>query len=136
MIKEAQQSLLDYLQTVMPELQDLTIVVKKSPQDSPEAEALYDLWSDVESKVTARQFVRPPSLSQSVIDRLEHSGLVQSQGKYLKVTSKGADTIKHMILHKEKSIFNKSAKSKTLTKTAMTQQSANSSNWYCRAKNG
>lgn len=131
MNKEAQTSLLDFLQDAIPELQHFTLLVKPGPSSDPNVQRLYDIWSDVQNKVADRKFLRPPTMSGTEVSKLESSGLVEVQGKYLKVTSKGVDAIKSMILHSEKSSFNKSASSAGMTKVAQQQQMADQpNNWY------
>lgn len=137
MDKQAQTSLIDFLRDIVPELQHLTFLVRPDPTSDPNAKALYDVWSDVENKIADRKFVRPPTMSQAQVSKLESSGLVEIQGKYLKVTSKGADAIKSIILQTEKSAFNKSASGNAgLVKEAHRQNTkiAWKNNWYSKNK--
>lgn len=133
MNKEAQMSLIDFLQDAIPELQHFTLLVKKNPASDTNAQKLYSIWSDMGNKVADRKFLRPPSMTQSELTKLESSGLVEIHGKYLKVTAKGADAIKSMILHSEKSSFNKSSFSNVIIKTAQ-QKTKTANNWYGQQK--
>ena len=134
MNKEAQTSLLDFLQDAIPDLQHFTFLIKPGPSSDPNVRALYDIWSNVENKIADRKFLRPPAMSRSEVSKLESSGLVEIHGRYLKVTSKGADAIKSMILHSEKSSFNKSSSSKNLIRTAQQQAVDQVNNWYSEQK--
>lgn len=133
MKKEAQISLLDFLQDSIPELQNFTLLVKKTPSSDANVQKLYGIWSDVGNKVADRKFLRPPTMTESDIMKLESSGLVEIHGRYLKVTSKGADAIKGMILHSEKSSFTKSSFSRGIIKTAQ-QKTQTANNWYGQQK--
>lgn len=126
----SQQSLLDFLTDVMPDFRNLTIMVSGDPTSDPKAKDLFNLWSDCESKISSRKFRRPPSMSQSTVDGLEKSKFIEVQGNSIKITDKGAETIKKIILHSEDSTFNKTADK---VKTASVNNS-NKNSWYARAK--
>lgn len=140
MNKQSQTSLLDFLMDAMPELGNMRIMVNPGSANNPTAQALYSMWSDMENKISDRKFVRPPKLSQGEVSKMESSGLVEIQGKYLKVTAKGANAIKEIILNTEKSSFEKSSSTETNTVSANTSVKvahANikvSKNWYSRQK--
>jgi hypothetical protein len=136
MDKQSQTSLIDFLRDMVPELQHFTFLVRPDPVSDPNAKALYEVWSDVENKIADRKFVRPPTMSQSQIAKLESSGLVEIQGKYLKVTSKGAEAIKSIILQTEKSAFNKSASQniKLIKEASRKNVEVYKNNWYSRIK--
>ena len=132
--KKAQTSLLDFLMDVMPDMQNLTLVINPGSRKDPNAETLYNIWSDIENKVADRKFVRPATLSSREVGNLESAGLVQSNGKYLRVTSKGVKAIRQMILNSEQSAFEKSAFSLGMIKTAQVQEQTSTGNWYTQQK--
>jgi len=115
--KEAQQSLFDFLVDLMPDLQITR--VKKGP--SVEEKKLFSMWSDTTNKITGKKFHRPPTMSEVEVARLEDAGLIQVQGRSLRVTEKGAKAIQQIILSEEKSIFEKSASGSRRVKTASYQ---------------
>jgi superfamily II helicase len=132
--KTAQTSLLDFLMDVMPDMQNFTLVLNPGAKKDPNAEALYNIWSDIENKVADRKFLRPTTLSSKEVENLESAGLVQASGKYLRVTSKGVKAIRQMILNSEKSAFEKSASSSGMTKVAQVQEQAPAGNWYMQQR--
>lgn len=119
MIKTAQQSLLDILIQIMPALQDVRsrIINRKDPVN----EALYSIW-DGSGKTANRKFLKPSNLKSSDVKKMEAAGLVEDQGNYLKITEKGAQSIKVMILNDDT--------------FALSKKSSNSikPNWYKRLK--
>ena len=135
MNKETQKSLIDFLQDAIPELQHFTLLINPNPTKDPNAQKLYDIWADMENKVADRKFLRPPKMSRTEVSKLESSGLVEVQGKYLKVTAKGVNAIKSMILHHENSSFEKSSSIKSIIKTAQKNNVNVSKNWYIEQKN-
>jgi hypothetical protein len=93
------QSLLDYLLQVMPELKDQKFKLMIRPQGKdPNAKSLYGLWSDAANKIGERKFRRPPTMSDKDVKSLESSGMIEIQGKDLKVTSHGVLVLRKMIL--------------------------------------
>jgi hypothetical protein len=132
--KTAQTSLLDFLMDVMPDMQNFTLVLNPNAKKDPNAQALYNIWSNIENKVADRKFLRPTTLSSKEVEKLESAGLVQSSGKYLRVTSKGVKTIRQMILNNEQSAFEKSASSSGLVKAAQVQNQNSSGNWYMKQR--
>ena len=120
MEKTAQQSLLDILIQIMPALQDVRsrIINRKDPANK----ALYSIW-DGSGKTANRKFVKPANLKSSDIKKLEAAGLVEDQGSHLKITEKGAQSIKVMILNDDT--------------FALAKKSSNDNrmNWYKRLKN-
>ena len=134
MNKEAQTSLLDFLMDVMPDMHNVTLVLNPGAKKDPNSEALYNIWSDIENKVADRKFLRPTTLSSREVENLESAGLVQANGKYLSVTSKGVKAIRQMILNSEQSSFEKSASSRGMTKVAQVQEQTSTGNWYMQQK--
>jgi len=96
MNKTAQQSLIDILIQIMPALQD--VKARLLNKNDPNHATLLAAWDGAES-ADNRKFIKPSNLSASEIRKLETAGLVQDQGKYIKITEKGAEAIKVMILN-------------------------------------
>lgn len=103
----------------MPALQDVRsrIINRKDPAN----EALYSIW-DGSGKTANRKFLKPSNLKSSDVKKMEAAGLVEDQGNYLKITEKGAQSIKVMILNDD--TFALSKKSSNNIKP----------NWYKRLK--
>ncbi len=120
MKKMSQQSLLDVLIQIMPALQDLRLrTIKK---DDPNNNILLSMWEN--SKDTAqRKFAKPLNISKDQLNGLRESGLIEEQGNYIKITEKGAQAIKVMILNDNSFALSKKASSNY------------SLGWYSRLKN-
>lgn len=120
MEKTAQQSLLDILIQIMPALQDVkTRLVNRT---DPANEALFSIW-DGSDKTASRKFLKPSNIKSSDLKKMEAAGLVEDQGKYLKITEKGAQSIRVMILNDNTfALDKKSSNNKSL-------------GWYERLKN-
>lgn len=102
----SQQSLLDVLIQIMPALQDLRLrTIKK---DDPNNNILLSMWEN--SKDTSqRKFAKPSNISKDQINGLRESGLIEEQGNYIKITEKGAQAIKVMILNDNSFALSKKA---------------------------
>jgi predicted transcriptional regulator len=119
MEKTAQQSLIDILIQIMPALQDVRArMVNKS---DVAANQLYSMWSG-NNKIANRKILKPANLEATNLKKMLEAGYVEDQGKYLKITEKGAQTLKVLILNDN--VFEMSKKS-----------SADRSGWYLRLKN-
>lgn len=120
MEKTAQQSLLDILIQIMPALQDVKsrLVNKKDPTN----EALFSMW-DGSGKTGNRKFLKPSNVASVDLKKMELAGLVEDQGKYLKITEKGAQAIKVMILNDNTFALDKKS------------SNGRSLGWYERLKN-
>jgi len=120
MEKTAQQSLLDILLQIMPALQDVKsrMINGKDPAN----ETLYSVW-DKSNKSASRKFIKPTNVASKDIKKMETAGLIEDQGKYLKVTEKGAQAIKVMILNDNSFALGKKA------------HNAKDLGWYERLKN-
>jgi len=120
MKKTAQQSLLDILIQIMPALQDVKsrLINKKDLNN----EALFSMWDGGE-KTSNRKFLKPSNIASTDLKKMETAGLVEDQGKYLKITEKGAQAIKVMILNDNTFALDKKA------------SNFRSLGWYERLKN-
>lgn len=106
MEKTAQQSLLDILIQIMPALQDVKsrLINKKDPNN----ETLFSIW-DGSGKTSSRKVLKPTNVASSDFKKMEAAGLVEDQGKYIKITEKGAQAIKVMILNDNSFALDKKA---------------------------
>jgi len=134
--KQSQQSILDFLTDIMPQLGpgDFSVLIKPIKSKDPNADKLYGLWSDAANRISARKFKQPPNMSDRDVRKLEASGFVEIQGKDLKITEKGVRLIREMILDDDDCYFSKAASDNRMKKMA-TVQEQNSKNWYKRLKN-
>jgi hypothetical protein len=120
MQKTAQQSLIDILIQIMPALQDARArLVNRGDGVNKQ---LYSMWSDT-GKLSNRKFLKPANLASGELKKMVESGLVEDQGKYLKVTEKGAQALKVMILNDDSFALEKRASKEEIT------------GWYLRVKN-
>jgi hypothetical protein len=119
MEKTAQQSLIDVLIQIMPALQDVR--ARLVGKNDPVANHLYSMWSGSE-KVANRRFPRPSNLDPKTLKKIIEAGYVEEQGNHLKITEKGAQTLKVLILNDNTFELSKKA-------------SADISGWYKRLKN-
>lgn len=140
MLSKLSQSLMDYLLQVMPELKgkDFKLMLRPLTKD-PNAKKLYDLWSEASNKITERKFHRPPAMSDSDLRSLETSGMIEVLGDAIKVTVKGADVLRKMILDDNKFYLGKKASGNIMIKNASNNVSianlpTNANNWYQRIK--
>lgn len=127
MIKTAQQSLIDFIKDVMPSLKDITFV--RSNPSSAYAKQLYALWNDETNKIAERQFRKPLNMSNEDLKTLTSAGLVVEHGGNIKITQKGSEIIKQMILQDQSSAFDNG-----LSKTASVNKYASFGSWYKRLK--
>ncbi len=128
------QSLYDFLLQVMPELGDgnIQLLVRQKTISDPNASSLYSLWTDSGNRISERKYRRPPTMTESDVKKLEQGGMLEVQGKDLKITSRGEKVIMEMILNDDHSPLDKVSRSKPLIKTA--SKKSNFKNWYTRAK--
>lgn len=127
------QSIMDYLMLVikdMPGMENLKIHVRRRDTD-PMAKKLYSLWRDSSNKISGRKLRRPLDLSDDDLKKMESSGIIQIQGKDLKVTAKGEKILLQMILDDDDFALKK-AEENSLIKMAASKKPLN---WYARIKN-
>lgn len=140
------QSLLDFI-NVIP-LQSL-VLFGRSPVSNKEATTLYNLWRESDRDLYGNIII-PTSSDPTAIAALTTKGMIKSKNSFtigdkrlLEITKKGKEIIKNIILHTERSAFDKSASSvvdyesvyrllnkQASTKTASKQQSPQS--WFQR----
>lgn len=108
------QSLLDFLQTV-----PLSSFMMRSPISNKEAQALYDIWLSGETDEYGKHII-PPTTDINAITELTSKKYIQNTPSRFatrdlmpvqtcEFTKKGKDVIQKIILHKEKSAFEKSS---------------------------
>lgn len=105
--KEMQaKSLLDYILDVMPELEVIHLRRTRGlGVNNAAAKKLFALWKDEKNKDAQFLLRRPTTISAADVDLMQREGLVKNEGDKLKITSKGAEIIKTMILGNDKSAF-------------------------------
>lgn len=105
MLYRESQSLMDYLVEIMPELRELKHRgLGKSPINNA-AKKLFALWKDEKNKAGSKVLAKPHTFSMADVDDMQNAGLVELEDNKLRVTAKGVDIIKTMILGDEKSAF-------------------------------
>lgn len=104
MIKNSQNSLVDYLVELMP---GLNIMQSKNVVDDRAAESLFNIWKDSSNKLSEDVYKRPETTPISKVNLMQQQGLVVVNGQKLEITKKGKDVIKTMILGDDNSIFDK-----------------------------
>jgi len=109
------QSLMDFLQT-MPLS---SFIIHRSPISNKEAQTLYDIWLHGETDEYGKNIV-PENVDPMQVTSLTTKGYIRNQPsrfatkdnvpeRLCEFTSKGKDVIQKIILHKEKSAFDKSS---------------------------
>lgn len=111
LIKTAQQSLLDFIMKIMPELQDgkggpIFLMLDRKPAVNKKAvKALMSMWKDEDAEVSSRKFRRPSDLSSTEIDLMVKENLIKDLGSEIEITAKGVEIIKTNILGDERSSY-------------------------------
>lgn len=114
-MKKENQSLLDFLQTTPFS----SFVLQRHSLSNKEAQALYDIWSKGEKDEYGKHIL-PNEIDAMQVASLTSKGYIKNQpSRYatsnnvqirtLEFTNKGKETIKKIILHEEKSSFEKSS---------------------------
>lgn len=132
MDRYAQQSLMDFLQGLLPGIGDQVMILRPQKKIDENAQALYDIWKNVENKVANQKLSRPPNVNEKTVKKLEAAGLISIHGKDMKVTANGVQAIKELILETEESAFEKSASNNAMVKTASRKEKL--SGWYGRIR--
>jgi CTP-dependent riboflavin kinase len=110
MKKTAQQSLLDTLLQIMPNLQ----LYKDDQKNKKIAnDHLYSIWSQA-SKMLDRKVVKPKNLDDAAVAQMKSAGYIEEHGNYIKITEKGAQALKISILNDNTFALNKKASTNTL----------------------
>lgn len=138
MIKEFQSSsLLDFLEKIMPDFKGQIVFMRRPSVDNKAVNKLFALWKDEKNVIEGKSIRKPVTCSSEDILLMEREGLIKQHGDKLKVTQKGADVIKTMILGDDKSVWENGemdfakayANTRPKTKTAKIA-SLNETNWY------
>ena len=115
------QSLLDYLQNIIPNLQNQVNILNKN------AEILYSLWRQSNDIGKNNKIEKPVDFDSKDILNLEKSGYVQVQGKLIKLTEKGIKTIREMILNDDYHAFESKYKQSSIKLASINDKNKN---WY------
>jgi DNA topoisomerase IA len=105
MNKSANQSLLDILLQIMPSLQNIQ---SSLPKNDATSKSFYDIWQKI-GKTDNRKFAKPATCDSGTIKTLVTAGYIEDQGKYIKITDKGAQSLKVMILNDDYFALSKKA---------------------------
>ena len=147
MVKTAQQqSLLDMLLRIMPELRDKLTVPGRA--NAKAANVLYTIWSKEANQIAANKFRRPSGVTKGDVHLMETEGLVSSAGDSMTITKKGGEVLKQMILGDNRSVFEDdgtpvdylkalaNTKPSRSRRTKVASQLSLGDNWYERCKYG
>lgn len=110
MTKHAQQSLIDMLFQVMPELRGKLTIPGTAKTSNEAAKSLYSIWQQETRLLADNKFKKPETLGRSEQRMLEQEGLILSSGDSLTITKKGSEVLKQMILGDDRSIFQQDGK--------------------------
>jgi hypothetical protein len=103
-IKTAQQSLLDLIIRLMPEIKDEIKFIRSKPNiNQKSARNLFSIWLDKKNIISDKKFKRPQHLGMHDITQMENDGLIKCQQGEIEITQQGSDVIKTMILGDERS---------------------------------
>lgn len=103
MFKESQSTLYDYLLQIMPDVNFRDI--RRFLPNNTAAKKLFSLWKDEKNKADNKTLKRPFTVSRDDVELMQREGLIKSEGENIKITSKGAEVLKTMILGDDKSSF-------------------------------
>ena len=108
-MKKENQSLIDFLQ-LAPQL---TFIVQRSPISNKEAQVLFDVWKQSETDEYGKYIVSSDIDPMQIVS-LTSKGYVRNtptriegSTRLLEFTDKGKEVLKKIILHQEKSAFEK-----------------------------
>lgn len=96
------QSIFDFLINLMPNQ-----TITKPSIDPFAAQKLFNVWKEESSQINDLTFRKPMTLSSSDVESMKKAELIEILGDRIKITSKGKDVIKTMILGDDSSIFDK-----------------------------
>ena len=101
MRKFNQFSLVDFLTNVL----NIDSKIVKDAINPKAVNALYSIWKNPKNKIGNRIYKRPTDIKQSDLDDLVSSGLVSKAHNGLKITNKGSNIIRTMILGDDRSSY-------------------------------
>ena len=104
------QSLSDILLRIMPSLGPVLQIESAPTINSTAADSLFRIWKDESNKIDKNTYRRPATLSNYELDLMKDSNLVKVEGSNIKITDKGAEVIKVMVLGDNSSSFDKTSK--------------------------
>jgi len=111
MFKKVNQSVLDTLIRMLPNLKNNDIPnlkLQKDPDyiEAELADSLFDIWKNAK-QVKDRVYKKPVVTSLNDIEQMEKRGLVKKIGENIEITKKGEKVIKIMILGDNSSALDK-----------------------------
>ena len=128
--KSQYSSTLDFL------LNNLYLVKGKSYGHSKSADSLFSIWKNSSLKISNNIFNKPSNIKDEDLENMKNEGLIEIIGNKIKITAKGSDVIKVMVLGDDKSIFEKNKKQVTYSeakenvkKTSKSKRKKKTSNW-------
>ena len=148
---QSTKSLLDFLLEILPNNPEngskfhiIELRPRKPSVNNKAAKILFSIWKDESNTINDKVLKRPENIATSDIDLLEKENLAEYEDGKIKITDKGSEIIKTMILGDDKSIFEDhgeimdihTAIANTKPKTANKKGGKFASgNWYKKAKN-
>jgi len=101
MRKFTQFSLVDFLTKILP--QDFK--PRNDILDPKSVQVLYNIWKNPNNKIGNKVYKQPKNISQGDLDSLISYGLMQRAANGFKITNKGSNIIKTMILGDDRSSY-------------------------------
>jgi len=100
-----QQSILDFLLDTL----DHEGIKRQNHNkvSSSSADMLFNIWKDINNKVSNHIYRRPVTISQEDVKIMQKEGLVKDLGNKVEITDKGGSVIKTIILGDDRSSFAK-----------------------------
>ena len=137
-MKKYNQSLLDYLVDHLEQSNHLHQPNKSTRISGKAAEMLFQVWKNLNNKVSGRIFKRPPVISLEEISEMKKEGLIRDLGDKIEVTDKGSKVIKVMILGNDHSALRKDApeisyaeaEASTKARSIKLSQKKHEDNWW------
>ena len=98
------QSVVDFLVDILPQYQRK---VKRGNHfvDARATHNLYSIWKNEKNQLSGGLLKRPSDLAEKDLTLMQEEGLVSKLGSNIKITEKGKEIIKIMILGDDRSIF-------------------------------
>lgn len=122
MNKKNQLNIVDILMDIIPGLRGNSF-------SKDHMSVIYEIWKNQENILDNKRIKKSSFTNNDKIKKLISNGYIEDAGSFYRVTSKGSDAIKKMILSNEKSTFENGMK-----RTAQLNSFLNE-NWYSLYKN-
>lgn len=98
------QSIADYLVRLMPGI-EVRFRPSKDMVDPLAAKTLFSLWKNESNKIAENTYRRPTTMADHQVDAMTKANLAKQIGNKIKITEKGANVLRVMLLGDDHSSF-------------------------------